>query len=991
MREAHWLVVFLLVGVSLAQTCNNNGTRLDCKQYSQSTCVAKGCCWSPVDPNPSNQPWCFYPDEGSPVCTISGTRQDCGYTGITQTQCENQKCCWNPVTPNPDNEPYCFFSNPVIKGYSVSSVQNTATGLLIDLTVLDPQNQYQYGTPISSIRVLVDYDTETRLHVKIFDPNNTRWEVPQSLIPRSPPASKALSPRYAFTYTESPFGFAVTRLADNVVMWNSTAPYGATWNGLQFKDQFLSITTGMDSDSNIFGLQESSQSAGFKLTHKTYTLWNHDTPSAASDINLYGSHPFYLQVLPETGNAHGVFLLNSNGMDVIYAEDHLTYNVIGGVLDFYFFTGPSADEVVQQYTNLIGLPHMQPYWAYGFHQSRYGMPNLEYLEQVVQNFSIANIPLDTIWSDIDCMDLFKDFTWDPVNYPFPQVQLFTDQLHQQHQQYVVILDPGIKYNDLEYSAYNRLIDSKSYIYDVNGDPFVGQVWPGYTIFPDFLNPDGVTYWDAEIKEFLNGVPLDGLWIDMNEISNFCSGECLNGNPIPYASTQCGCTSFKSATSWLEVAEEAALNREHRVSPLKNKFRNEQVQDSTSSDFDPVNPPYAINNNNAHSPLNDKTIDMNAYMFDGVSEYNAHNIYGLAEAVATHTTLQSWNNKRPFVLSRSTFAGSGKWTAHWTGDNASQWVDMFYSIVGMLNFNILGVPMIGSDICGFLDNTTEELCARWMQLGAFYPFSRNHDTIGVIPQEPYRWTSVSEISEYILRVRYSLLPLYYTLNYDSSTTGSAMIRPLFFQFPKDLSTISIDKQFLIGSQLMVAPVITKGATSVSVYFPSATWYDFYNNTQLVFTRGTTLQIPAPLNVIPVYILGGSIISRNTNPQLTTYETRKQPFNLTVALDSTGIANGYLFVDDGNTLEYTVQNTYTHFAASVVNGKGTVNSSVLNNRYSGEFSTEISDIQVLGLTSAPTSVTVNSKAWTSFSYDTESRSLILSDLGLDIGTALTIKWA
>ncbi|CAF4137164.1 unnamed protein product [Rotaria sp. Silwood2] len=105
------------------------------------------------------------------------------------------------------------------------------------------------------------------------------------------------------------------------------------------------------------------------------------------------------------------------------------------------------------------------------------------------------------------------------------------------------------------------------------------------------------------------------------------------------------------------------------------------------------------------------------------------MYGYFEAKATNAALRTILNKRPFVLSRSTFAGSGHYTGHWSGDNDASFTDLYRAIPAILNYNIFGLTLSGADICGFNGDTTEELCTIWMQLGAFYPFMRNHNVIG----------------------------------------------------------------------------------------------------------------------------------------------------------------------------------------------------------------------------------------------------------------------
>jgi alpha-glucosidase len=252
--------------------------------------------------------------------------------------------------------------------------------------------------------------------------------------------------------------------------------------------------------------------------------------------------------------------------------------------------------------------------------------------------------------------------------------------------------------------------------------------------------------------------------------------------------------------------------------------------------------------------------MSSIQYGNFSLYNTHNLYGISEQIATRNALIEITNKRPFLLSRSSFVGSGVYTAKWTGDNKASWDDLKSSIISIMDFNIFGIPMIGADICGFNDPTNEELCARWIEVGAFYPFSRNHNSIGNPPQELYLWKSVTEASKNALGIRYQLLPYIYTLFYAAHVSGGVVIAPVFFNFASDAAASEIDDQFMIGESILISPVLQQGQTVVDAYFPQQFWYRF---TDLALeidasSGGRVVSLPTALTQVNVHIRGGSII-------------------------------------------------------------------------------------------------------------------------------------
>ncbi|VDL71124.1 unnamed protein product [Nippostrongylus brasiliensis] len=241
-----------------------------------------------------------------------------------------------------------------------------------------------------------------------------------------------------------------------------------------------------------------------------------------------------------------------------------------------------------------------------------------------------------------------------------------------------------------------------------------------------------------------------------------------------------------------------------------------------------------------STLAEKTVCMLGLQANGTQRvYNVKSIYGWSQAKATLPAQHAMTGKRGLVISRSTFASAGRYSGHWLGDNSATWLDLEASVIGAQEFNMFGMPYVGSDICGFNGDTTEELCLRWHQMGAFHPFMRNHNTKGSLPQDPARWTTVTKATIKATLFRYKYLPFLYSLHFAASMHGGTVIRPVFFEFPHDHATYNLGYQFMWGKSMLIAPVVKGGTKSVRVYLPNGAWYSLYdyNYGEWILSEGT----------------------------------------------------------------------------------------------------------------------------------------------------------
>jgi alpha-D-xyloside xylohydrolase len=513
--------------------------------------------------------------------------------------------------------------------------------------------------------------------------------------------------------------------------------------------------------------------------------------------------------------------------------------------------------------------------------------------------------------DIDYMNKYLDFTLDPVDFPLNQMTSFVSSLHKNNQHFVPIVDPGIYVENDQYPAFVDGVDQNVFIMDQTGESiYLGQVWPGSTYFPDWFAANTQSWWTTQLKDFHDLVAYDGIWIDMNEVSNFCNDD--GSAQVCYLDPESSCPNG------------CCLNC--------------TTPDPTNIyDFPPFVPHVS------KLTLGGKTVAASSLHAGGILEYNSHSLYGFMESIATKQALITVTNKRPFLLSRSTYSGSGVHTAHWTGDNAATWDDLAASIITMNNMALFGIPMVGADICGFIYDTTEELCARWIEVGAFSPFSRDHNIIDAAPQELYRWSTVAEASRTALGLRYRLLPHLYTLMFLSSMIGNPVHNAMWMHFPADSNALVADGQYMWGGTILFTPVLTQGANSVTGYFPQGVWYSLFDNTAIDHSfAGDFVTLNTPLTSTNVHVRGGHIIPMQ-DFGMTTSEVRSSPFTLVVALAQLGfyVAEGFLFIDDGEqlTIDKSIAVEYTAVGSSLV-------SNLLNSSYSLP-SALLTTVEVLGV--------------------------------------------
>lgn len=598
---------------------------------------------------------------------------------------------------------------------------------------------------------------------------------------------------------------------------------------------FVAAAKKVGFDEHFYGLGE--KAARLDKRRSSFVNWNSDTPGYTEGRDpIYQTIPFYTGL--QNGNAYGIFFDNSYRSYFDFArssQQRVWFGAEGGELNYYFFYGPSLKKILSRYADLTGHMPLPPLWALGNQQSRWSYYPDKMVEEVVGEYRKHDLPLDVLHLDIDYMQGYRVFTWDRERFPNPKT--LSEKLGKQGVKLITIVDPGVKYQPVEKSA--------------------AQVT---SITPE-LEPQDRRYYVFDVG------------LQKNYFQRRKNGDLFIPKVWPGESVFVDYTLPAAREWWGDL---------HRA----------YTDNGVAGIWNDMNEP---------SDFVDQTgknqIDVVSYD-EGEKSTHAknRNVFALLMARATYEGLERLRpDRRPYVITRAAYAGIQRYSTMWTGDTNSTWEALQLNIPMFTTLGMSGEPFVGSDVGGFIGRGNGELLTRAYQVSFLAPFCRNHKVIDGYDQEPWRFGKYYEdIIRKYLKLRYQLLPFLYTTLEEAHRTGVPLFRPVMLNYQDDPNTYNLDDEFMIGNDLLVAPVVKPDVSRRLVYLPKGTWYDYWTNKK--YDGGTMIDAAAPLETVPMFVRAGAIIP--TGPELKYVgEKPMDPLMFNIYPDEKGSASATLYEDDG----------------------------------------------------------------------------------------------
>ena len=541
-------------------------------------------------------------------------------------------------------------------------------------------------------------------------------------------------------------------------------------------------------DEIIYGLGENVR--GMNKRGWRYVSECADNPNHCEHTSsLYGAHNF-IMVGDGVQKTCGLFVDTPGRVtfDAGYTDiDELCITMEDGDYKLYLIEGASYPDVVKEFRELIGRSYIAPRWAFGYGQSRWSYNTADEVREVAAEYKKRNIPIDSIYLDIDYMERYKDFT---INRDtFADFEDLVEEMKEQNIHLVPIIDGGVKKED-GYDVYEEGKEKGYFCKDEDGEDFVIGVWPGKCCFPDMLN-DEAREWFGDKYRILIDKGIDGFWNDMNEPAIFYSEKRL-----------------KKVFAKMEEYKTANLD--------VNTF------------FEMTDLIGTISNNPEDYASFYHNYKGKRYRHDKV-----HNLFGYYMTRSASEAFERYvPEKRILLFSRASYIGMHRSGGIWQGDNMAWWSHLKMNVKMMPSLNMCGFLYTGADVGGFGADTTEDLVLRWLEFAVFTPLLRNHSARGTRRQEVYRFSHVQDFAD-VIGVRYQILPYIYSEYMKAALRNTMMFSPLSFIYGEDALAGQVEDQLLIGENIMIAPVCEQNASGRVVYFPE-------RMKQLIFRKGTVAE-------------------------------------------------------------------------------------------------------------------------------------------------------
>ena len=787
-----------------------------------------------------------------------------------------------------------YLSNPVYSGDG-----SKFSGILTFQGEFSPSG-YNYDwtyssdllKPIEKLNIQISLECNQYLHIYVTDAIEKRWEnsysISDSYKERVKTCSEEAAPRnlsqfglYISEDYEEPFYISLTNPSTGELIFTTE------YTDFLYTDIFIGFA-GFFTTNDVYGFGERYHD--LKLGNGKFTMWPNDTSGIHEDTgeggyNAMGIHPLGFHKTSKNSFI-GLLFNNINAQDlVIQSYDYknedfdnsvlIEHRTIGGVIDYYITINETPDEALTSLHDIVGHPTLPPFWSLGFHQCRWGYQKTKEIRDVYENYMANELPIDTFWGDIDILQDYRIFTLNQKS--FVDLPALISEMHEKNYKFVPIVDLGFPKNDID-EFYTRGKEMNAFIKsNYTDEDLISYVWPERAVFPDFFTVEAESLWSYAMQKYYENVKYDGIWLDMNEPAMIYVDDIERGELLPEGYT---------------------------FDPKKNYYENI---------------PYIPGYRDDHPTIRGRTLSENSYSKllpenKFLVAYNFKPLIPYLESKITNEQLIKLQNKRPFILSRSTSLGYGKYGFHWLGDNESTYKDMKNGLNGIFQFQIYGVPLTGDDICGFNGDSWDEICARWMTMGAFFPFARNHNSIGRPSQEPFAFGKYSytlESSKLVLNMRYSLLRYYYTELFKVSLgEKGSFFKPLFFNYFSDESAYNnIAESFMLGDAFVIYPIFKDDTDNIEVYLPKDDWSVFPSG-EIIRNKtedGGIISLSGKFAKVNIFMKGGMIFPyQDTFSKYipNTYSLQKEKTELFILPDSEAhLASGDLIFDNDehNTLE------------------------------------------------------------------------------------------